>query len=537
MLNHEIEPAAPIPYCRVLLIAALALGLQAKAQKVITSQYDNARTGANLNETSLTPRNVNVQHLGKILTFHVDGDVYAQPLFLGGVEIPGKGRHDVLFIATEHDTVYAFDAYGNPSSPLWQVSFLKEGSTTVPADDAQCPFIAPEIGITSTPVIDPGSGTLYVLVRTKGKRLLLDYDYSQSLHALAVATGEEKPGSPVEIHASVSGSGKGSGGGEIAFNSLRDNPRAALLLNQGTVYLSWASACDVGPYHGWVMAYDAQSMKQKAVFNASPDADDSGFWAGDTGPAADKAGNIFVATGNGRFDANKSGRDYGDTLLKLDGQSLKIKDYFAPFNVDALDAGDSDLGSGGPMLLPDQPGAHPHLTVVEGKGGTLYLVDRDHMGHWQPESDSHAVQTIPLPGGVFGSMTYWNHYVYVLSDSDALRQFEVKDGKLSLKAAGGNKFPGVSATPTLSANGSKDGVVWVLNSKGWNSFDRPAVLFAYDAANVGHELYDSEQNGGRDRAGLALRFNIPTVVNGHVYVGAKHEVDVYGLLPAAQANK
>ena len=187
------------------------------------------------------------------------------------------------------------------------MSFLKDGSTTVPADDAQCPFIAPEIGITSTPVIDPDSGTLYVLVRTKGKRLLLDYDYSQSLHALAVATGQEKPGSPVEIHASVSGSGKGSGGGNSAFNPLRDNPRAALLLNQGTVYLSWASACDVGPYHGWVMAYDAQSMKQKAVFNASPDADDSGIWAGDTGPAADKDGNIFVASGNGSFDANKAG--------------------------------------------------------------------------------------------------------------------------------------------------------------------------------------------------------------------------------------
>jgi hypothetical protein len=315
---------------------------------------------------------------------------------------------------------------------------------------------------------------------------------------------------------------------------LRDNPRAAMLLSRSTVYLSWASACDVGPYHGWVMAYDAHSLKQKAVFNASPDGDDSGIWAGDTGPAADKAGDIFVATGNGRFDANKSGRDYGDTLLKLDGQSLKIKDYFAPFNVDALDASDSDLGSGGPMLLPDQPGSHPHLAVVAGKGSTLYLVNRDHMGHWQPGSDSHAVQTMHLPNGVFGSMTYWNHFVYVLSDSDALRQFEVKDGKLSPKAATSNTFPGVSATPIVSANGSKDGVVWILRSKVWNGFDQTAVLYAYDASDVGHELYTSDQNAGRDRAGLALRFNIPTVVNGHVYVGAKHEVDVYGLLSAGK---
>jgi hypothetical protein len=514
----------------ILAILVLTFGLRSEAQRVITSQYDNARTGANLNETTLTPRNVNPQQLGKIFTLHVDGDVYAQPLFLGGVEIPGKGRHDILFIATEHDSVYAFDAYGNPSSPLWQVNFLKNGWTTVPARDAQCPFIAPEVGITSTPVIDPDTGTLYVLARTKDQSGLLENKYAQRLHALAVTTGVEKFGGPVEITASLSGSGRGSSGGKLDFNPLRDNPRAALLLNHGTVYLTWASTCDVGPYHGWAMAYDAQSLKQKAVFNASPDGDDSGFWAGDTGPAADKAGHIFLATGNGRFDANKGGRDYGDTLLKLNGENLKLSDYFAPFNVAELDSSDSDLGSGGPMLLPDQPGAHPHLAVVEGKGGVLYLVDRDHLGHWQPENNSHALQTIALPNGVFGSMAYWNHSIYVLSDSDALRQFEVKDEKLSLESASGNKFPGVSATPTVSANGLKDGVVWLIRSKDWNSPATRAVLFAYDASNLTHELYDSEQNAGRDRAGMALRFNIPTVINGHVYVGAKNEVDVYGLV-------
>ena len=360
-------------------------------------------------------------------------------------------------------------------------------------------------------------------------RGFLENMYAQRLHALAVTTGVEKFGGPVEIQASMSGNGTGSSGGKLDFNPLRDNPRAALLLNHGAVYLTWASACDVGPYHGWVMAYDAQSLKQKAVFNASPDADDSGIWEGDTGPAADKAGNIFLATGNGRFDAGKGGRDYGDTLLKLDGESLKLSDYFAPYNVDELDANDSDLGSGGPMLLPDQSGAHPHLAVVEGKGGVLYLVDRDHMGHWQPGNNSHAVQTMAVPDGVFGSMAYWNHYVYVLSDSDALRQFEVNDGKLSPKARAAIRFPGVSATPTVSANGSSDGIVWLLRSKVWNAPDQPAVLYAYDAANVAHELYNSEQNAGRDRAGLALRFNIPMVVNGHVYVGSKHEVDVYGL--------
>jgi hypothetical protein len=513
----------------VVLLVVLALSALARAQRVITSQYDNARTGANLNETKLTPRNVNVQHFGKVFTLHVDGDVYAQPLFLGGVEIPGKGRHDVLFIATEHDSVYAFDAYGNPSTPLWQASFLKDGFTTVPARDANCPFISPEIGITSTPVIDPDTGTLYVLARTRDRSGLFENVYAQRLHALAVTTGVEKFGGPVEIRASISGSGTGSSSGKLSFNPLRDNPRAALLLNRGAIYLTWASACDVGPYHGWVMAYGARSLKQEAVFNASPDADDSGIWEGDTGPAADKAGNVFLATGNGRFDAAKGGRDYGDSLLKLDGESLKLSDYFAPYNAANLDANDSDLGSGGPMLLPDQSGAYPHLAVVEGKGGVLYLVDRDHLGHWQPGNNSHAVQTLAVPDGVFGSMAYWNHYVYVLSDGDALRQFAVIDGKLSPKAASG--ISGVSATPTISANGLGDGIVWLLRSKSWNGPDQPAALYAYDAANVAHELYNSEQNAGRDRPGLALRFNIPTVVNGHVYVGTKHEVDVYSLLP------
>jgi hypothetical protein len=277
------------------------------------------------------------------------------------------------------------------------------------------------------------------------------------------------------------------------------------------------------------MAYDARSIKQKAVFNASPDADDSGIWEGDTGPAADNAGNIFLATGNGSFDAAKGGRDYGDSLLKLNGESLSLSDYFAPYNVAELDAADSDLGSGGPMLLPDQPGAHPHLAVVEGKGGVLYLVDRDHMGQWQPGNNSHALQTIAVPRGVFGSMAYWNHYVYVLSDGDPLRQFEVNGARLLPKAASG--FPGVSATPTISANGLKDGIVWILRSKAWDAGDQPAALYAYDAADVTHELYDSEQNASRDRAGPALRFNIPTAVNGHVYVGARREVDVYGMLP------
>ena len=517
------------------IVLAFSLGAASEAQ-MTTSQVDNARTGAYLNETKLTPQNVNPKQFGKLFTLNVDGDVYAQPLLLPGVEIPGKGRHDVLFVATEHDSVYAFDAYGNPSTPLWQVSFLKNGATTLSQANTECFFIRPEVGITSTPVIDAKTGTLFVLARTKVSHAIAANEYHQQLHALAVTTGVEKFGGPVEIQATVRGQGEGSLNGSVAFDSLRENPRAALLLANGTVYLSWGSSCDVGPYHGWVIAYDAQTLKQRSVFNDSPDADDGGIWASDTGIAADKDGHVFVATGNGQFDAAGGGRDYGDSLLKLsfNGQSLRTSDYFTPFDQAELNKDDNDLGSGGPMLLPDQPGPHPHLLVVGGKAPMMYVLDRDNLGHYRAQDNSQAVQTIRTSGGIFGSMAYWNHNVYVLSDSDALRDYEVKDGKLMFKALSSFRFSDHAATPAVSANGNKDGIVWVLSSKGWNSPDRNAVLHAADASNITHELYNSEQNAARDRAGTALRFNIPTIVNGHIYVAAKREIDVYGLLAAGR---
>lgn len=501
--------------------------------QMTTAQVDNARTGAYLREDTLTPQNVNPQQFGKLFTLKVDGDIYSQPLFLPGVEIPGKGKHDVIYIATEHDSVYAFDAYGNPSTPLWHISFLADGATTIPERDVECFFISPEVGITSTPVIDLKTGTLYVLARTKKEHLFSANEYHQQLHALAITNGAEKFGGPVEIQAAVSGKGDGSNGGRVEFEPLRENPRAALLLSNGAVYLSWASSCDVGPYHGWVIAYDAQTLKQKAVFNDSPDADDGGIWASDTGIAADQDGNVYAETGNGRFDAAKGGRDYGDTLLKLhlDGSGLAVRDYFTPFNEQHLNVTDNDLGSGGPVLLPDQRGPHLHLAIVGGKAPMLYVIDRDHMDHFQPDSDSHAIQTIPTNGGIFGAGAYWNQNVYVLSDGDVLRDYQVTNGKLVYKASSTFSLRDHAATPAVSANGDKDGIVWVVSSKGWNSPDRTAALHAVDASNIAHELYNSEQNSSRDRAGLALRFNIPTIVNGHVYIGAKHEVDVYGLLP------
>jgi len=515
----------------VVVTLAVAAQSQPVAQ-VITSQYDNARTGATLKETVLTPANVNRGRFGKIFSYKVDGDVYAQPLFLPGVEIPGKGIHNVIFVATEHDSVYAFDAEGNPSEPLWRVNFLNPGAgiATVPARAVSCPFIAPEVGITPTPAIDPQTGTLYVLARTKESRGALSPDrYVQKMHALAITTGVEKFGGPVEIQAKVKGKGAGAAQGEVAFDPLRELPRAGLLLSNGQVYLAWGSSCDVGPYHGWVMAYDARTLAQTAVFNTSPDAEESGIWQSDNGPAADEEGNVYVATGNGRFTAAAGGRDFGDSLLKLglDTRGLVLRDFFTPFNEKALNRDDDDLGSGGPVLLPGR------LVLIGGKDGGLYVLNRDHLGKYQSETNSHAVQVIRFRDGIYSAPAYWNGHVYVLPSKDYLSDFKVENGKLSNQpvAMGTERFGNPGATPAISANGARSGIVWLLDTKAWNGADRPAVLHAYDAANVAHEIYHTEQVPGRDRVGKTLRFTIPTVVNGRVYVEAKGEVDVYGLLP------
>jgi hypothetical protein len=513
-----------------LLLASL-LSLTARAQ-VLTSQYDNARTGSDLHETILGLQNVNVRQFGKLFTFHVDGAVYAQPLYVPGLDIPGKGKHNVLFVATEHDSVYAFDAGGHPAEPLWRVSLLnpKVEARPVPARDVQCPFIYPEVGITSTPVIDYSSGTLYVLARTVEG---LTHRFVQRLHALDITTGVEKLGGPVEIQASSSGHGEGSSAGQVRFDPLRENPRAALLLAGGTVYLTWASSCDVGPYHGWMMAYDSHSLKQLAAFDATPDGNDGGFWAGDTGPAADDENNVYAATGNGKFDAATGGPDYGDTILKmkLNGDALQIRDYFTPYNQAKLDADDNDLGSGGPVLFPGPSDAHSSLVAIAGKGATLYILDRNKLGGFHAGDDSHAVWTIPLAGDLLGAPAYWNGHLFIAAEDDVLKEFLVTRAGLKLAADSKEKFDDRAGIPTISSDGPRNGVLWLLTSKHWNEPDkRPAVLSAYDASNVGHELYNSEQDSARDRAGVGLRFNMPMVANGRVYIGAKGEVDVYGLI-------
>ncbi|PYT96372.1 MAG: pyrrolo-quinoline quinone [Acidobacteria bacterium] len=514
-------------------VVALALGAAGTTAQVATSQYDNLRTGATPNEKTLTPQNVNAQQFGKLGAFQVDGAMYAQPLFLPSVEIPGKGRHNVLFVATEHDSVYAFDAERPNDPPLWHVSLLdkKRGEETVPARDVQCPFLQPEVGITSTPVIDLQSGTLYVLARAMVGHLFSDNHYLQFLHALAITTGAEKFGGPRLITASVPGKGAGGANGQVSFDPLKENPRAALLLANNTLFLTWGSSCDVDPYHGWVIAYDPQTLAQKAVLNVTPDGTEGGIWASDTGPGADANGNVYVSTGNGTFNAARGGRDYGDTLLKLglENSSLVVRDYFTPFNQAQLNDADADLGSSGPLLLPDLPGPHRHLLLQPGKDGTIYVIDRDNMGKFHEQGDA-IVQRMHMTGGGYGAMAYWNGHVYFACSDDYLRDYALENGQLKLKTRSSIKFENPGATPSVSSDGNKNAIVWAISTKTWNGAERPAVLYAFDANNIEQPLYASEQNSKRDRAAMATRFVIPLVVNGRVYYGARDEVEVYGLV-------
>jgi hypothetical protein len=507
--------------------------------QVTTSQYDNARTGANLKEKILTPQNVNSKRFGKLFSLLVDGDIYTQPLYLSDLEIPGKGSRNVLFVATEHDTVYAFDA-DTRGAPLWHASFLNQekGITTLEELDVACPFIRPEIGITSTPVIDPSTGTLYVLARTK-QRNSGRWIFHQKLHALDVATGAEKFGGPVEIRASVKETNNPASQGRIEFDPLRENQRAALLLSNGKIYIAWASSCDVRPYYGWVMAYDAKSLAQLGVLNLSPGAEESGVWQADAGPAADARGNVYVITGNGKFTAASSGRDFGDSVVKLGfgAHGLDVRDYFTPANQEKLNATDGDFGSGAPLLLPDQPGLHPHLLLAAGKAGLIYALDRDNLGKFHKGDDSNAAQVVVAEKTSMGAPAYWNGHIYYALQEAPVRDYKLEKGLLPKApvAVSGVQIddPG---SPAVSADGEKNAIVWLISRKGEGERDQNAILFAFDGKNIAHQLYNSSENYARDHAWRALRFTIPTVANGRVYIGCKHEVDVYGLLSSQKSK-
>ncbi len=501
---------------------------------VLTYHNDNAHTGANLQERMLTPANVAPGSFGKLFTLPVDGQVYAQPLYLSDLAIPGRGIHNVVFVATAHDSVYAFDADSNSgvnATPLWHDSFLNAAAkvTSVPAADTQAHDITPEIGIIGTPVIDPVRGLLYVIAKTKEAGI-----YVQRLHALKVETGSEELGGPVVVTAAVSGSGLGSANGIVSFNPLRQNQRGALMLNGGMVYATWASHGDMGVYHGWVMAFDAQSLRLVHIFCTTPEGALGGVWESGGSPAADSAGNVFLNTGNGTFDAAQGGADVGDSTLRLTS-GLSLADWFTPSDQAYLNLNDLDLGSGGMVLLPDQSGGQPHLLVTIGKNSQLYVLDRDALGGYRTDcNDCQVVQKFGVGNaGLFGTPAYGNGRVYVGAVHDHLKAFVLSQGVLAnqpdSQAASVFAFPG--ATPSLSANGAADGIVWAVErtlTGPTMTTVGPAVLHAFDAINLGNDLYSSNVVTG-DQLGQAVKFAVPTIANGKVYVGANQQVGVYGL--------
>ncbi len=522
------------------IIVTLAFPFAGAQVTVATQHNDSSRTGQNLSETILTPSNVNVNQFGKLFSQTLDGYVYAQPLYVPNVSIPGQGTHNVVYVVTEHDSVYAFDADVS-GSPLWQVSFINaaRGVTTVSSSDVGCSDLVPEIGVSGTPAIDTSTGTLYVVANTKqnGK-------FYQRLHALDITTGAEKFGGPVLINAKVKGSGDGSQNGYVHFDPLKNNQRPGLLLQNGSVYISWASHCDIGPYHGWVISYDSQILKQNGVWNSTPNAGLGGFWSAGAGIAADSTSNLYLASGNAMFDVNTGGRDYGDSIIKLSPPTntrFKAADYFTPYDQMNLYDGDVDLGSGGVLLLPDQTGSHPHLLVESGKEGTIYLIDRDNMGHYNPNNNNQIVQSLNTAvGGVWGVPAWWNNNLYFGGSYDYMKVFSFNPSteKLSTNpvSESGTYYNYPGPTPSISANGTTNAIVWTIQSDG-SGPNGAAILHAYDATNLATELYNSTQNASRDNPGGAVKFTVPTIANGKVYVPAVQQLSVYGILPGSQARK
>src|ERR1019366_6709221 len=500
---------------------------------VTTYHNDNGRSGANTQEVTLTTTNVNVLSFGKLHAFPVLGYVYAQPLFVPGLNIQGT-QHDVLYIADEHDTVTAFDVH--TFAMLWQTSFLSDSGryvvSTVSSDDLPCYDLVPEIGITGTPVIDVSRNTLYVVARTKevdtqtGQR-----QFYHTLHALDLGTGADSI-APQVITATVPGTGDGSQGGVLTFDPFLEGQRPGLLLVNGQIIVTFASLCDIGSFHGYVLGFDETNLQPTGAFVTTPDGYQGGIWASGAGPAADSNGRIYVSTGNGDFTGNVGGQDFGDSILRLkwSNNSFVLQDYFTPWDYQPLWDLDGDLGSSGTMLLPDQTGTtYPHLLVQAGKEGTIYLVNRDKMGHWHAGDDSQIVQAIPyIIGGELGAPAFWEGNVYFGGSNDHLRvfKFDPRTEQLSVTPVSSTlSFAWPGPTPSVSSNGTINGIVWAVQK----SADH-ATLRAYDANDLATELYDSDQSPQRDGLGPAVKFTVPTIADGLVFVAAQGEVDMYGLL-------
>jgi hypothetical protein len=500
-----------------LLAPVLLLAISAFGQvSVLTQHNDNARTGANLRESALTPANVNNKRFGMLFKRVVDDQVYGQPLVVANVKIAG-GTHDVVYITTVNNSVYAFDAVSPAAAkPYWHVNF---GTPVGLADgDFGCTDINGNMGIIGTPVIDSTSRTLYVVALTKAGG-----SFTQRLHALDISTGAERPNSPVEISAP-------------GFDALRQNQRPALLLANLTVYVGYASHCDKGPYHGFLLGYDAKSLKQTGVFNSSPSGDGASIWQSGQGPAVDSVGNIYFVTGNGSWDGKTN---FSESFIKLDPR-LKLLDWFTPSNHADLDVKDNDLNSSGAMLIPGT-----NLVTDGGKEGVLYLIDTKHMGHL---GDENATQHFAASSSHLHSLVYWNSakygpLVYVWGQKDQLKVFKLYAGKyettpFASRPDANDGHPG--AMVSISANGNKDGILWAaIHATGdsWHE-SRPGVLHAYDSDNVSRELWNSLQNPKRDDCNNYSKMAPPTIANGRVYLASfgtentgTGQLCVYGLLP------
>jgi len=516
-----------------LLVVAWGSPLAAQ-QNVLTWHNNNARTGEDLHETILTPANVKPSTFGKLFVIHVDGKVDAQPLYLAGVSIPGKGRHNVLYVATEHDGVYAFDA-GN-GKQLWHVSMLKAGETT--SGPRNCGQVTPEIGVTATPVIDPSvgpHGTLYVVAMSKNSA----GQYFQRLHALDLTTGKEEFGGPVDIHAEYPGTGDNSKDGMVIFDPKQYKERPGLLLVGHTVVTSWSSHCDIRPYTGWVMDYNASTLKQTSVLNLAPNGNEAAVWQSGAGPAADAAGNIYLLAGNGTFDTKLTPKgfpehgDYGNAFLKIAIRhgKLKVADYFDMDNTIAESDRDEDLGSGGAMLLPPMKNAQGkmvHLAVGAGKDQNIYLVNCNHLGRFNPHRNNIVQELVKaLNGREFAAPAYFDGKLYYGAVNDSIRAFQFSNARLLPKPASitSNQFVYPGATPSISADGTRNAILWATEN------GTTAVLYAYDADNLAHMLYSSNMApNDRDHFGTGNKFITPTIANGKVYVGTTNGVGVFGLL-------
>jgi len=524
----------PLHSVLYLLVAAPFLSLAAQSD-VLTYHNDAARTGQNLTETTVTPSNVNSTTFGKLFQVTLDGVVDAQPLYVAGVSIPNQGTHNVLIVATENDSLYALDA--DTGAQLWKLSLLRSGEMA--SDDRGCGQVVPQIGITSTPAIylKPGTteGVIFAVAMSKDS----SGNYHQRLHKLNLATGKHLAAA-VEVIAKYPGTGENSSGGYVIFNPKQYKERSGLLLLNGIVYLAWASHCDINPYTGWIMGYNAATLASTYVLDVTPNGAEGAIWGAGAGLAADTSGYIYFLDANGTFDTTlnaqsfPSNGDFGNAFIKLSaaGGKLTVADYFTMDNTSSESNGDVDLGSGGALVLPDMTDANGqvrHLAIGAGKDSNIYLVNRDNMGKFNSHNDNAIYQELDgaLPGGIWSMPAYYKGHVYFGAVGGPIRAFQFSKAVLSSTPTSvtGTSFPYPGATPSISANGTTNGILWAVEN------NSTAVLHAYSAGNLARELYNSSQAAdGRGDFGGGNKYMVPTIANGKVYVGAPNGVAAFGLL-------